>query len=724
LTLTLSAAAWGQLNQNCTVSVLNRTVQVNPDGSWVLPNVPANFGQVKARATCVQNGVTTFGESAFFTVPANAAANLPAITIGVTTPTPVSLSITSPTASFAASGQTSQLSVIATYPDGSTKDVTASSAGTNYTISNPATATITPDGLVTSVASGTVVIQASNDGAAGITTLQVVVGGATVGGLSLSWILANGLDPNDPNLALEDPDRDGLTNLQEFQLGTNPNNPDTDGDGLTDGDEVNKYHTNPLLPDTDGDLIPDGVEIQTGTNPLDPKSYDLKKATASSVVAPSSFVLSVNSLSPTASQQLDWKVKLIDGKTTLDLTADPRTTYNSSDLTICGFGGQAGLIFAGNSGTCVITISQNTLSATVSGTVQSFTPTALSFVSIPGFANGVAVSGQYAFVASGAAGLQVVDVSSDRMSPTIVTSLSLPGNANDITIAGHIAYVAAGSEGLQAVDITSPTAPVLVGSLSTGGTALDINVRGTTAYVANETSLFLANVANPASISAISTLPLSGLIQGVDVDTQRNLAVVAAGAAGVYVVDLSNPSSPIVLGATSTGDAHDVAIRGNYAFVADYDNSTTSVDITTPSTPTVLSHIADPNLGGFLNDIVLSSTFALAADVKFVNGIPITGISDPTNLQAVSILNFPQRDDNGMGIAIDNSYVYLTTVHSAILKFGSTEDSRLYIGQYQQIVDNGGIPPSVQITSPTRGPLIQGSTIMITANAKIGRAHV
>src|SRR5436309_450140 len=69
------------LNENCTVSVLNRSVPVNPDGSWVLPNIPANFGQVKARATCVQNGVTTFGESDFFTVPANQAVNLPHIKI-------------------------------------------------------------------------------------------------------------------------------------------------------------------------------------------------------------------------------------------------------------------------------------------------------------------------------------------------------------------------------------------------------------------------------------------------------------------------------------------------------------------------------------------------------------------------------------------------------------------------------------------------------------------
>ena len=56
----------------------------------MLPNAPANLGQVKARATCIQNGVTVFGESAFFTIPANGAVNLPSITLGNSTPIPAS----------------------------------------------------------------------------------------------------------------------------------------------------------------------------------------------------------------------------------------------------------------------------------------------------------------------------------------------------------------------------------------------------------------------------------------------------------------------------------------------------------------------------------------------------------------------------------------------------------------------------------------------------------
>jgi outer membrane protein OmpA-like peptidoglycan-associated protein len=58
-----------------------------------------------------------------------------------------------------------------------------------------------------------------------------------------------------------DTDNDGLTNREERQLGTNPKVADTDGDGLSDGDEVKKYTTNPLKGDSDGDGLTDGDEI-------------------------------------------------------------------------------------------------------------------------------------------------------------------------------------------------------------------------------------------------------------------------------------------------------------------------------------------------------------------------------------------------------------------------------------------------------------------------------
>lgn len=69
-------------------------------------------------------------------------------------------------------------------------------------------------------------------------------------------------------IAVVDEDIDGLSNQEEKKYGTDPANPDTDGDGLLDKDEVFMYRTNPLISDTDGDGLSDGYEADRGTNPL------------------------------------------------------------------------------------------------------------------------------------------------------------------------------------------------------------------------------------------------------------------------------------------------------------------------------------------------------------------------------------------------------------------------------------------------------------------------
>jgi outer membrane protein OmpA-like peptidoglycan-associated protein len=66
-----------------------------------------------------------------------------------------------------------------------------------------------------------------------------------------------------------DEDNDGLFSDRERELGTNPKIADTDGDGISDGEEVLKYSTNPLNRDTDGDGISDGDELlKYKTDPL------------------------------------------------------------------------------------------------------------------------------------------------------------------------------------------------------------------------------------------------------------------------------------------------------------------------------------------------------------------------------------------------------------------------------------------------------------------------
>lgn len=91
----------------------------------------------------------------------------------------------------------------------------------------------------------------------------------------------NGSDPNDPcdpnpSAGPCDQDGDGLTNDQETTAGTNPTNPDTDGDGINDGTEITAT-SDPLNPcdpsvtagpcDQDGDGLTNTEEANLGTDP-------------------------------------------------------------------------------------------------------------------------------------------------------------------------------------------------------------------------------------------------------------------------------------------------------------------------------------------------------------------------------------------------------------------------------------------------------------------------
>jgi hypothetical protein len=67
---------------------------------------------------------------------------------------------------------------------------------------------------------------------------------------------------DDSVLYAMDSDGDGLSDGEEINTYlTSPDIADYDGDGLTDGDEVHVYHTHPALSDTDGDGYPDAFEL-------------------------------------------------------------------------------------------------------------------------------------------------------------------------------------------------------------------------------------------------------------------------------------------------------------------------------------------------------------------------------------------------------------------------------------------------------------------------------
>ena len=114
---------------------------------------------------------------------------------------------------------------------------------------------------------------------AGFTTVEAPLDGLTgrvgelIFKLSSRGVANAAVKIQDINFVVnDDADHDGLSLAQEAAAGSNPDAYDTDGDGLSDPDELNLHGTNPASADSDGDGATDAAELAAGTNPLDMRS--------------------------------------------------------------------------------------------------------------------------------------------------------------------------------------------------------------------------------------------------------------------------------------------------------------------------------------------------------------------------------------------------------------------------------------------------------------------
>ena len=705
LLVALSAEAKTKLDEHCIVNILNRTIQVSKEGGWALPNVPSNMGRVRARATCIlADGSTVSGQSDYFNLTNNGITNVSEIQFDnlEATPTEINFMPVAPI-TLAGVGKTQAMKVVAKYRDGKEKDVTAAVNGINYSSTNKAIASVSAEGLVTAVGNGTAVINARKDGVLASQRVTVSTqGDLDQDGMPDDWEIANGLNPNDPVDAQEDKDGDGLSNLEEFKQGTNPALADSDGDGLKDASELSTHHTNPLLADSDGDGLNDNVEILTGTDPLKAASANYAAAVQSIVVTPPTVVMTFSGVDTEVSTQLTVTGKLIDGSTA-DLTSKARgTRYSSSDLAVVGFGAEDGKLFAGKAGNAVVTISNGTHSFPLAISVESFTPSGLSALAIPGDANNVDVTGDFAYVAAGSAGLQVVDVS-NRRAPKIVGSLDTDGNAIDVRVRGNWVYLADGVAGLKIIDVSDATKPVLKGSLDTAGVTQDLQIYGNYAYLANGAGgIEVVDITKPDEPISVGVLSGLGEVSGIDIEGST---VTVVADSSLRTIDVSDKSSPIKVGGISLGAVKDLVVKDGYAYVAAYTNGYRVVDIRVPSYPRVTGGGAD----FYPNDLELDNRgLVFFAEVLFPNVIPYVNVQDPDRpvfQGTIDLLSFGNAD--GTGVALDSSFAYRTSGPSS-----------LSIAHYRMPNDNAGIAPTVAVTNPTQGEIvIERKNLLLSAVA-------
>ncbi len=228
----------------------------------------------------------------------------------------------------------------------------------------------------------------------------------------------------------------------------------------------------------------------------------------------------------------------------------------------------------------------------------------------PGFAQGVALSGSYAYVADGGSGLQIIDVS-NPVSPFLKGAYDTPDFARSVALSGSRAYVADGSSGLQIIDVSNPASPTWIGAYDTPGYAMGVALDGSYAYVADGSSgLLIIDVSNPASPFRKGSYYTSDFAYGVALS--GSYAYVAYGYSGLQIIDVSNPASPFLKGSYDTpGTAYGVALSGSYAYVADDNSGLQIIDVSNPASPLLKGSYDTPD---YAIGVALSGSHAYVAD--------------------------------------------------------------------------------------------------------------
>lgn len=176
------------------------------------------------------------------------------------------------------------------------------------------------------------------------------------------------------------------------------------------------------------------------------------------------------------------------------------------------------------------------------------------------------------YLADGGEGLAIVDVSSTT-DPTLIGGVDTPGTAYGVTVHDVLAYVADGDSGLLSVDVGNPQAPELVSTFAElAGWSRDLVISDGVACVTNGLAVRIIDVTVPEALSLLATLeepigPWQIALSG----TQAIITGGTSNTAGVWILDVTSPTTPIVVGsATCPYDAQDIVVAGDAAYIREH----------------------------------------------------------------------------------------------------------------------------------------------------------
>jgi hypothetical protein len=138
-----------------------------------------------------------------------------------------------------------------------------------------------------------------------------------------------------------------------------------------------------------------------------------------------------------------------------------------------------------------------------------------------------------------------------------------------------------------------------------------------------------------------------------DVAVSGDYAYVAVSGGGLVVVNISDPTNPTWAGdfATSSDSTLGVAVSGGYAYLADYNNGLVVMNVSDPANPTWVGDYGTP---GYAWDVAVAGDYAYVADGE--SGLEVVNVSDPTNPDYAGGYG---TYDRAYGVVVAGDYAYV-----------------------------------------------------------------
>jgi len=225
--------------------------------------------------------------------------------------------------------------------------------------------------------------------------------------------------------------------------------------------------------------------------------------------------------------------------------------------------------------------------------------------------------------------LGIIDVSGPD-APQVISSIVVDDGyqyGNELDVSGDVVYACCG-EDLVSIDVSVPTAPAPLDTLFLiGAEILNVRVVGGHAFVVGNGKINVVDISMPAAMSLVSSLSVSeGRIYDIAVEGQT--AWTAEGEFGLSGIDISVPSSPVPVSHIAGGGAPNLVHLGAGEGVVAVSSADGLVvlDVSDPQSPI--------DIGSWNPGVLWAGDFEFRGDIAYVggnNGFYSVDFTDPTN---------------------------------------------------------------------------------------------